>query len=292
MTQLKKSYLWQRPDWPHFFWKSSELMEPLLKARALHGSALSHSLLLADSKPLSPLFADLYQAQKKPLTKERLQQWSSWINSDIRVKTLPSPGSQELKKFLAWWNEPPFGLDGMIRSAIALFWFALISPLEKNNFQVAISLAQLALAEDEKRGLKFYTLEDTILKDLESCFSVLEKLSQADGDLTDWIQWYLNLLIQLFTEQQTAIEKSVQNQLLWKNLNQFNLNARQKSILDHLQKNLPVNLITNRQCVALCKTSRESIKRDLHQLEDLQILKRAGRGRSVFYSLNISYCSV
>ncbi|MDO5483739.1 MAG: DUF4172 domain-containing protein, partial [Desulfovibrionaceae bacterium] len=35
-------YFWQRPEWPHFRWDSTQLLVPLARARRKQGNFLAH----------------------------------------------------------------------------------------------------------------------------------------------------------------------------------------------------------------------------------------------------------
>jgi len=65
------------------------------------------------------------------------------------------------------------------------------------------------------------------------------------------------------------------------------LNLRQKKILGEMIES--GQAMTNRQYKEICKTSRESAKRDLSELVKLGILVAGeSKGRSVFYTLNLT----
>ena len=72
--------------------------------------------------------------------------------------------------------------------------------------------------------------------------------------------------------------------LFWKKFSSFDLNSRQRKILSLL---LDENIeMTNRNYVAICKTSRESAKRDLTDLVKLGLLQLGHKkGRSTSYRL-------
>ena len=55
----------------------------------------------------------------------------------------------EMDIFLKWWNSPPDNLDGLVRAALAHFWFVSIHPFEDGNGRIARAITDMALAQDE-----------------------------------------------------------------------------------------------------------------------------------------------
>ena len=75
----------------------------------------------------------------------------------------------------------------------------------------------------------------------------------------------------------------------WQTRSRSELNGRQLKIIQRMLEAEPKGFeggMTNRKYVSLAKTSRETAKRDLADLEEKGILKKnSGKGRSVSYSL-------
>ena len=60
--------------------------------------------------------------------------------------------------FLAWFNAPPADLDGLVRAGLAHLWFVTLHPLEDGNGRITRTITDLALAQDERSGLRFASL--------------------------------------------------------------------------------------------------------------------------------------
>lgn len=312
MTQLNHTpFIWQRPEWPYFYWDSSALLDSLVKVRHQQGRllALATSLTSKDVA-LSAIQKDIYKKSFVPLTKERLCGWQASlfpngylginkiICGDFRKKDfvlnssdLQAPAknlSEEVKRLMEWWNDSPVGLDGIIRAGIAYFWFMSLRPFDAGNEMVGQSLVFLALAEDEKTGLRSYDLENFFLTKESELQALILNAQNLNGDITLWLQWLFQQLLSAINESHNQMNKVSARDLFWKRTENSKLNLRQKKILSYLlaQAN-PDAVITNRGCVQMCQTSRESIKRDLKQLVDLSFLIQKNKnGRSVEYRLN------
>jgi Fic family protein len=279
MTQ----YLWQRPEWPGFSWQSSVLLEHLVKVRFNHGRLLAYAPFIETQRG-DILLIDYLE---KHLMKDDLIEFFG----EFRQKALkqPAPNSEslsaELKKFFAWWNDPPVGLDGMLRAGIAFFWFLVISPFEENNEEIARELCELALAQDEKISVRLYDLPSQLNAHLHFFTKVFHKSLRGDGDITEFLIFFLDFLSKALVTAETPTENALAAFTYWKNRSALPLNQRQKKFLDSLAGQ-PGTRITNREYVLLFKTSRESAKRDLAELFKLGLIKRnLGKGRSVSYQL-------
>lgn len=60
----------------------------------------------------------------------------------------------EMSRFLTWYNNPPQGLDGLVRTGLAHAWFELIHPFEDGNSRVGRALLDRTLAQDERRAVR------------------------------------------------------------------------------------------------------------------------------------------
>jgi len=201
-----------------------------------------------------------------------------------------APPSKELKKemqqFFIWWNSPPDGLDGLIRAAIAHIWFITIHPFEDGNGRIARCLTDMALAQEEKTSKRLYSLSSQIIKDKNSYYDVLEKTQKGDGDITEWIIWFLETFSKSIISSRKIIEKTIFVKDFYAHYSHTTFNERQKKVIAKLLDNYEGNL-TRKKYVAMTKTSEESAKRDIKDLvEKGVLLLNEGGGRSTSYRLN------
>lgn len=305
------THLWKKPSWPSFNWSSSELLEPLTQARFSQGRVLALKNPFVHSYEVSEQTQSLYEdlLTPSPLSVERLNGWQAslyptgysgvkkikigqWRTTDRLVAGARNAHAVEASSidsnfslFVSWWHEPAVDLDPLVRSALTFFWFIALSPYDDGNYALACALAELALQENEKSVARLY---DISLQLEENRSLVVEKLIQAqlgNGDLTEWIIFYLELHQQATGSAYAIAEQDNNESAFWKSISQHDLNSRQRLVLKHMYDS-KAESISNREYVDLTKTSRESAKRDLKSLVQAGVLRQpASKGRSVKYRI-------
>ena len=98
----------------------------------------------------------------------------------------------EMRHFLSWWALSRQGVDGLLRAAVAHLRFVAIHPFADGNGRIARTLTDMALAQDESLATRYYSLSSQIMSDRESYYSILERTNRRNGDLTEWILWFLD----------------------------------------------------------------------------------------------------
>jgi Fic family protein len=193
-----------------------------------------------------------------------------------------------MENFLDWFNLKN-KIDGLIRAAIAHFWFVTIHPFEDGNGRIARAITDLSLAQDEKMSKRCYSLSSQISFEREGYYKILEASQKSGLDITDWIIWFLKTFIKAIENSETIIDRAILVGNFWKTNSGFNLNQRQKKVLQKMLECEPQGFIggmTNKKYVSITKTSPASAKRDLGDLEDKGLIKRnESGGRSVSYFL-------
>jgi Fic family protein len=194
----------------------------------------------------------------------------------------------EMDSFLKWFNRPP-KMDGLIRAAVAHLWFVSIHPFDDGNGRMARAITDLALAQDEATAKRCYSLSSQINSDRKGYYKILESTQKGDLDITEWIIWFLQTFTKAIELALQSIERAHFVGRFWQSHGHFNFNSRQRKVLQKMLESEPEGFeggITNKKYVSITKTSRESAKRDLADLEAKGILRRnEGQGRSVSYAL-------
>jgi Fic family protein len=167
-----------------------------------------------------------------------------------------------------------------------------IQPFDDGNGRIARVITDMALAQDEKTSKRLYSLSTQILKDKKKYYEILEKTQKGNGDITEWILWFLSMFSSSIENSKSVIEKTIFVTGFYKSLSNFHLNPRQikviRKLLDHLPEDF-VGGITNKKYVSITNVSPETAKRDLKELLDLGILlQNEGKGRSTSYRINRS----
>lgn len=200
--------------------------------------------------------------------------------------------SREMKTFFTWWAKSRDSLDGILRAAMAHFYFVTIHPFEDGNGRIARALTDMALAQDEKTGLRLYSLSKQIASEKKQYYEILERTQKGTGDITEWMIWFMEMFTRALEGSEQLIRKALELKDFYAENETKDLNDRQKKALRILLESYPSDLdggLTNKKYVKLTGVSPETAKRDLKALVEKNILVPSeGAGRSTSYRLKIS----
>ena len=195
----------------------------------------------------------------------------------------------EIRDFLHWWEKESKEIEGLLRAAIAHFRFVTIHPFEDGNGRIARALTDMALAQDEKLGSRFYSLSTRIMTERDEYYRVLERCQKGEGDITDWLVWFLNCFERAVEHSETLISIVLAKARFWQRHGQTLLNERQRKVVNRLLDAGPDGFeggLTTRKYVSMAKVSRATAFREISALVERQVLRQnPGRGRSVNYDL-------
>jgi Fic family protein len=366
-----KPWIWQRPQWPEFYWDSARLAQPLANARRAQGELIGMARLLdpdsdlhaqlevltsdgvatsaIEGERLDPnavrsslarrlglptaglptpsrsveglvdLLIDATKKLDKPLTVNMLGNWQASLFptgrsglTKIRVGELrgtapmrivsgpidkqrihyeapPRRGlERELKRFLEWFNAPPAEVDGLLRAGVAHAWFELIHPFEDGNGRVGRALLDRALAQDENRSQRLYSLSARFMTLRNEYYDALQALSRGTLDATDLLRWFLAQVVAACADSAHTVERVLAKARFWMRHGQSRLNVRQQKALNALLDAGPPGFIggmTNKKYAHLNRVSPATAQRDLAELAARGVLRAQGSGRSVRYEL-------
>lgn len=263
------------------------------------------------------MMLDSTQNYNKPLTKERLFGWhaalfpSGWSNlykitvSDWRKDTtgpmqvisgpmgkekvhFQAPSSdgidEEMTKFLTWF-ENKNEIDLVLKSAIAHLWFVTIHPFDDGNGRITRAITDMMLARSDKSNKRFYSMSSQIKIERKQYYENLEKTQKGNSDITDWILWFLQCLINAINSTEVILSKVLYKAEFWKSHKTKILNERQQKIINKLLDGFDGKLTTSKWA-KINKCSQDTALRDIQGLILKNILqKENGGGRSTSYEL-------
>lgn len=195
---------------------------------------------------------------------------------------------RELKRFLDWFNARRADIDGLLRAGVAHAWFELIHPFEDGNGRVGRALLDRALAQDEGRSTRLYSLSARFMAVRNEYYDALQALSHATLEVTNWLRWFLDQIVASCAESVRTIERVLKKARFWMQYGQSGLNAKQRKALNALLDAGSggfVGGMTNKKYAHLNRVSPATAQRHLAELTGLGILKALGGGRSVRYEL-------
>ena len=197
--------------------------------------------------------------------------------------------ADEMDQYLRWWGESNQDVDGLLRAAVSHLWFVAVHPFEDGNGRIARTLTEMALAQDETLTTRYYSLSSQIMADRESYYSVLERTNKGDGDITEWILWFLNCMSRAILRSNELLTNVMQKSRFWQHHAQTELNERQRKVITRLLDSGPDGFeggMTNRKYAGIAHVSRATAQRELADLVEKGVLRmNEGGGRSVSYSL-------
>ena len=184
----------------------------------------------------------------------------------------PSPDRIELEmqQFLAWFDrEEP--VSSVIRSAIAHFWFVSIHPFEDGNGRLARILSDMLLARGEKSEFRFYNISSQINKDKKHYYDILERMQRGDGDITEWLVWYMQKLVDALDEADSAVSTILNKSFFWQKASAVPMTERQTQVINLFLDGYEAK-ISSKTWAALAKCSKDTAIRDIQDLVDKNIL--------------------
>ena len=216
---------------------------------------------------------------------------------------------KEMRQFLSWWNSSLKTEDGLLRAGIAHFYFVTIHPFEDGNGRIARALTDMALAQDEKLSTRYYSLSSQIMEERDQYYSVLEKCSKGNNDVTHWLRWFLECYKRAAQGAEKIISDVLAKAEFWQRHDKTEMNDRQRKVVNRLLdagKGGFQGGLTTRKYVSLAKTSRATAFREMSELLDKGVLRqnpaktgrqgqasvpkslkfRPAKGRSASYDLN------
>lgn len=184
----------------------------------------------------------------------------------------PSPHliEGEMQKFIAWFDGHD-AIGSVVRSAIAHFWFVSIHPFEDGNGRLARILSDMLLARGERSELRFYNISAQINKDKNHYYDILERMQRGDGDITEWLVWYMKKLLDALDEAETMVTTILKKSFFWQKASSVPMTERQTKMLNLFLDGYEAK-ITSKSWASLAKCSKDTAIRDIQDLISKNIL--------------------
>nr|WP_089240214.1 Fic family protein [Belliella buryatensis] len=190
----------------------------------------------------------------------------------------------EMRQFLDWFSSNN-DIDLVLKAAIAHLWFVTIHPFEDGNGRITRALTDMLLAQSDKSNQRFYSMSAQIRIERKAYYEILEKTQKGNLDITAWIHWFLNCLINALQATEATLVKVLFKADFWAKHSKTLLNERQSKILNMLMDGFEGKL-TSSKWAKIAKCSKDTAIRDINDLIDKDILqKEPAGGRSTNYEL-------
>jgi Fic family protein len=192
---------------------------------------------------------------------------------------------KEMKLFLDWFNNN-VKTDLVLKAAIAHLWFVTIHPFEDGNGRITRALTDMLLAQSDNSNQRFYSMSAQIRIERKEYYEMLEKTQKGNLDITEWIQWFLNCLVNSLKSTESVLVRVLFKADFWTKHSIILISERQKKLLNMLLDGFDGKL-TSSKWAKIAKCSKDTAIRDINDLIDKDILqKESAGGRSTNYELN------
>lgn len=193
----------------------------------------------------------------------------------------------DLDAFITWFNQPPQGLDGLVRAGITHLWLITLHPFDDGNGRVTRAVTDRALAQAERQSVRFYSLSAAIMARRHAYYDHLESAQKGSLDITPWLLWFLDTLKEALEQALLRIDRVLMKATFWQRHATTVLNERQIKVLNRLLDTAGEEFeqgINARKYQSLAKVSKATATRDLAELLEKGCLsKLPGGGRSTRY---------
>ena len=197
----------------------------------------------------------------------------------------PEQVKYEMDRFLEWFNHNT-KIDLVVKSAIAHFWFIIIHPFDDGKGRIARTISDLLLARSDDSSQRFYSLSNQILLERKVYYDILQKIQHKDGEITEWLIWFLNCLYRALKNTEQTINKVLYKADFWDKHKNTELNSRQRLMLNKLLDGFEGKLKTSKWA-KITKCSQDTALRDIKDLIEKGILRQEkSGGRSTNYELD------
>ncbi len=192
--------------------------------------------------------------------------------------------NREMDAFLDWLNRNS-DIDGVLKAAIAHFWFIIIHPFDDGNGRIARTISDMLLARSEESTQRFYSLSNQILAEKKRYYEVLQTVQTSAGDITEWLDWFLNCLYRALEYTDETLKRVLKKADFWDIHKEMELNSRQRLMLNKLLDGFEGKLKSSKWA-KITKCSADTALRDIKDLIEKGILQQeASGGRSTNYEL-------
>ena len=196
----------------------------------------------------------------------------------------PERVPEEMARFIKWFNEDNSN-DPILKAAIAHFWFVTIHPFDDGNGRIARALTEMLLSRADETSKRFYSMSNQIQIDKNRYYDVLENTQKGEGDITEWLLWFLDCLENSIKSTNETLSSVLNKARFWESHSEMKFNERQKKLINMLFDGFFGKLNTSKWA-KIAKCSTDTALNDINDLIGKGVLKKNEEGgRSTNYEL-------
>jgi Fic family protein len=263
------------------------IVEMMLDATQRYNQPLTEERLLGWHAALFPVgFSGPYKIEVGRYRTGEMQVVSGAMGKEkVHYQAIkPEVVKAEMDIFLDWFNNDT-SLDLVLKASIAHFWFIIIHPFDDGNGRIARAITDMLLARAENSAERFYSMSSQILIERKEYYKVLQKVQYSTGDITEWLEWFLNCLKNAMLASENISQKILLKAEFWKKHKQTPINERQRLLLNKILDGFEGKLQTSKWA-KIAKVSTDTALRDIKDLIAKGILNQTNEGgRNANYEL-------
>jgi len=263
------------------------IVEMMLDATQRYNQPLTEERLLGWHAALFPVgFSGPYKIEVGRYRTGEMQVVSGAMGKEkVHYEAVkPEIVKAEMDIFLDWFNNDN-SLDLVLKAAIAHFWFIIIHPFDDGNGRIARAITDMLLACAENSTERFYSMSSQILIERKEYYKVLQKVQYSTGDITEWLEWFLNCLKNAMLVSENISQKILSKAEFWNKHQQTPINERQRLLLNKIFDGFEGKLQTSKWA-KIAKVSTDTALRDIKDLIAKGILYQTNEGgRNANYEL-------
>ena len=263
------------------------VVEMQLDATQNYDKPLSHDRLFGWHNVLFPTgMSGLYRIDVGKYRSGEMQVVSGAMGKEKVHYQAPSADRvpAEMGRFIDWVNNNE-EIDGVLKAAIAHLWFVSIHPFDDGNGRITRALTDMLLARSEKCSKRFYSMSAEIRVLQKEYYDVLECTQHGDGEITEWLLWFLGCFEQALDSTQDTLSSVMRKADFWDRHHDVIFNERQRKLLN-LQFDSFFGKLTSSKWAKIAKCSSDTALNDINDLITKGILKKSDEGgRSTNYIL-------
>lgn len=275
------------------------IVEMMLDATQNHMTPLTNERLYGWHSALFPSgFSGMHKIEVARYRTGEMQIVSGAMGKEkVHYEAIPAGKvKEEMETFIRWFNQSSqnkndhsyqntSSIDPVIKSAIAHFWFIIIHPFDDGNGRIARALSDMMLARADRTPERFYSMSTQIMEERKQYYAILKKAQYSDGDITDWLVWFLSCLKNALLSTEQTLQRIMRKTDFWRIHEHTAINARQRLMINKLFDGFDGKLKSSKWA-KITKCSTDTALRDIKDLIDKGILKQEKEGgRSTNYEL-------
>jgi len=194
--------------------------------------------------------------------------------------------SVEMGQFIDWFNGSSQSMDPLLRAGLAHLWFLTIHPMDDGNGRIARAIADLAVAQMERSGQRFYSMSSQIERDKRDYYSILERTQKGSLQVDDWLSWFAGCYGRAIDAAEATAERVVAKSRFWNVYADKPFSERQRKVLLKLLDGFEGG-VTAKKWAGICHCSVDTAQRDINDLVRAGLLIRnPGSSKNTSYNFN------